>query len=287
MDDTGTNPTAAQLREIAVHLASTAATLVRRRRREVFGDLGGQQPADSTGAAVATKSTDTDPVTVVDTESEQLLRAELARLRPHDAVLGEEGGGDPADVAGLRWVLDPIDGTVNFLYGLPSYAVSVGVQRDGISVAGAVVDVPGGRVFAAALGGGATCNGALLCASGVTSARMALVSTGFAYSVPRRTLQGELLATLLPQVRDVRRIGSAALDLCAVAAGWVDAYYEHGTNPWDWAAGCLIAQEAGATLTLPAPDALSPAGQLLLAAAPGVHAELSTLLARHTPPQLG
>jgi len=287
VDDTGTSPTAPQLRDIAVHLAGTAATLVRRRRREVFGDLGGQLPTDSTGAAVATKSTDTDPVTVVDTESEQLLRAELARLRPHDAVLGEEGGGDPADVAGLRWVLDPIDGTVNFLYGLPSYAVSVGVQRDGISIAGAVVDVPAGRVFAAALGGGATCNGAPLRASGVTSARMALVSTGFAYSVPRRTLQGELLAKLLPQVRDVRRIGSAALDLCAVAAGWVDAYYEHGTNPWDWAAGSLIAQEAGATLTLPAPDALSPAGQLLLAAAPGVHAEMSTLLARHTPPQLG
>lgn len=287
MDDTGTSPTAPQLRDIAVHLAGTAATLVRRRRREVFGDLGGQLPTNSTGAAVATKSTDTDPVTVVDTESEQLLRAELARLRPHDAVLGEEGGGDPADVAGLRWVLDPIDGTVNFLYGLPSYAVSVGVQRDGISIAGAVVDVPASRVFAAALGGGATCNGVPLRASGVTSARMALVSTGFAYSVPRRTLQGELLAKLLPQVRDVRRIGSAALDLCAVAAGWVDAYYEHGTNPWDWAAGSLIAQEAGATLTLPAPDALSPAGQLLLAAAPGVHAEMSTLLARHTPPQLG
>ena len=276
MDDIS-NPSPVELREVAVHLATSAADLVRRRRNEVFG--GGDPAAGSS----ATKSTDTDPVTVVDTESEQLLRAELARLRPDDAILGEEGGGDPADTVGLRWVLDPIDGTVNFVYGLPVYAVSVGVQRDGVSLAGAVVDVAAGRVFAAARGAGATLDGRPLRCTAVTQARMALVATGFAYDSTRRSLQGALLASLLPHVRDVRRVGSAALDLCAVAAGWVDAYYEHGTNPWDWAAGALVAEEAGAVLRLPDAQVLGTAGQLVVVAAPGVFAELTLLLAEHTP----
>ena len=275
-------PEPVELRDVAVHLATTAAELVRRRREEVFGhDATGARTAAA--GSTATKTTETDPVTVVDTESERLLRAELARLRPDDAVLGEEDGGDPADTAGLRWVLDPVDGTVNFLYGLPVYAVSVGVQRDGVSVAGAVVDVPAGRVFAAARGAGATLDGRPLRCTGATRARLSLVATGFAYDADRRARQGALLAALLPHVRDVRRAGSAALDLCSVAAGWVDAYYEHGTNPWDWAAGSLIAEEAGAVLRLPGASALSAAGQLVLAAAPGVHAELAALLARHTP----
>lgn len=276
MDDTS-NPSPVELREVAVHLATTAAELVRRRRDELFG-------GDEVAAGLsATKSSDTDPVTVVDTEAEHLLRTELARLRPDDAILGEEGGGDPADTAGLRWVLDPIDGTVNFVYGLPVYAVSVGVQRDGISVAGAVVDVAAGRVFAAARGGGATLDGRPLRCTAVTQARMALVATGFAYDSERRALQGALLASLLPHVRDVRRVGSAALDLCAVAAGWVDAYYEHGTNPWDWAAGALVAEEAGAVLRLPDAQVLGTAGRLVVVAAPGVYAELAALLAEHTP----
>jgi myo-inositol-1(or 4)-monophosphatase len=281
VDDTG-SPSPVELREVAVHLATTAAALVRRRREEVFGhDVTGAVTAAA--GSTATKSTDTDPVTVVDTESERLLRTELARLRPDDAVLGEEDGGDPAATAGLRWVLDPVDGTVNFLYGLPVYAVSVGVQRDGVSVAGAVVDVVAGRVFAAARGAGATLDGRPLRCTAVTQARMSLVATGFAYDPARRALQGALLAGVLPHVRDVRRAGSAALDLCSVAAGWVDAYYEHGTNPWDWAAGSLVAEEAGAVVRLPEPSALSAAGRLVVAAAPGVHAELAALLARHAP----
>ncbi len=270
-----------ELRQVAVHLATTAAAFVRRRRREVFGS--GAVHAGST----STKSTETDPVTVVDTECEQLLRAELVRLRPGEAILGEEGGGEPGDVAGLRWVLDPIDGTVNFLYGLPGYAISVGVQRDGVSVAGAVVDVVAGRVFSAARGAGATLDGERLHCTTGTRARLALVATGFAYGAQRRGLQGVLLAGLLPHVRDVRRGGSAALDLCAVGAGWVDAYYEHGTNPWDWAAGSLVAEESGARLRLPAPNALSASGQLVFASAPGVHAELAALLDVHTPDGLG
>ena len=268
-------PAPEALRDAAVRVATTAAALVRARRQELFESAAvGSSPPGTT----ATKSSETDPVTVVDTESEALLRRELARLRPGERVLGEEGGGDPADVDGLRWVLDPIDGTVNFLYGLPCYAVSVGAQLDGVGVAGAVVDVVSGRVFAAALGAGATLDGTALHCTGVRRTAMSLVATGFAYDPSRRARQATLLARVLPRVRDVRRGGSAALDLCSVAAGWVDAYYEHGTNPWDWAAGALIAGEAGAVLTLPQPSALTVDGQLLLAAAPGVHDELLELV---------
>lgn len=266
------------LREVAVHLATTAAAFVARRRTELLGGYGDALR----GGSASTKSTDTDPVTVADTECEQLLRDELARLRPGDAVLGEEGGASGGS-AGLRWVLDPIDGTVNFLYGLAPWAVSVGVQRDGTSVAGAVADVPGRRVFAAARGHGATLDGRALRTTPVTELAVALVLTGFGYDPQRRARQGALLAQVLPRVRDVRRSGCASLDLCAVAAGWADGYYEHGTNPWDWAAGALVAAEAGATVTLPGADELSAAGALVSAAAPGIADQLSALLAEHAP----
>lgn len=259
---------------MAVQVATLAASLVSRRRAEVLG-----------AGLVRTKSTRTDPVTVADTESEQLIRGELARLRPGDGVLGEEAGeeageeeGEEAPSAGLRWVVDPIDGTVNFLYGLPFYAVSVAVQQDGQTIAGAVVDVASGRVFAAARGRGATLDGAPLHCNPVTEPGMALVATGFGYQADRRRSQGAVLASLLPVVRDVRRMGAAALDLCAVAAGWVDAYYEHGLSPWDWAAGSLIAAEAGATVHLPPPSAPGSAGKLTFAAAPGVSAALLALI---------
>ena len=265
---------ARELREVAVRVATTAAELVRRRRPEVFAD----------GPTARTKTTETDPVTTVDTESEALVRAELTRLRPGERILGEEGGGEAAELDGLRWVVDPIDGTVNFLYGLPAYAVSVGVQLDGAGVAGAVVDVAAGRVFAAARGHGATMDGAVLRCTRVRRPAMSLVATGFSYEPARRAEQGALLARILPLVRDVRRGGSAALDLCSVAAGWVDAYYEHGTNPWDWAAGSLIAAEAGARLTLPRADALGADRELLLAASPEVHDALLRLVTGAGPP---
>lgn len=248
------------------------------RRRELLG-AGGRLRSTTT----STKSTDTDPVTLADTECEQLLRAELDRLRPDDAVLGEEGGGDRTGGAGLRWVLDPIDGTVNFLYGLAPYAVSVGVQRDGVSVAGAVVDVTTDRVFAAARGHGATLDGQPLRCTDTSEVRLALVLTGFGYAPERRALQGALLARVLPQVRDVRRSGCASLDVCAVAAGEADAYFEHGTNPWAWAAAALVAEEAGAVVHTPGPDVFSAVGALVVVAAPGVDAALRDLLATHTP----
>ncbi|QNI06508.1 inositol monophosphatase [Mycobacterium kubicae] len=272
----------AQLRAVAETLAAEAAAFVRRRRAEVFG----AQPAGSDSGAVQTKTTPTDPVTVVDTDTERLLRDRLAQLRPGDPVLGEEGGG-PEDSAATRddavtWVLDPIDGTVNFVYGIPAYAVSIGAQVGGVSVAGAVADVVSGRVYSAASGLGAHVTDEQgthpLHCSTAADLSMALVGTGFAYSPQRRTVQAALLARMLPVVRDVRRIGSAALDLCMVAAGRLDAYYEHGLQVWDSAAGALIAAEAGARVVLPGPD-VAGAG-IVVAAAPGVADELLAALQR-------
>ena len=267
---------------MAETLAGEAAAFVRRRRSEVFGADAGA----GDDAAVRTKTTPTDPVTVVDTETERLLRDRLAQLRSGDAVVGEEIGGptDPATSAAgaVTWVLDPIDGTVNFVYGIPSYAVSVAAQVDGVSVAGAVADVVGGRLYSAAVGLGAYVVDAegtrpLRC-SAVDELSLALVGTGFAYSKHRRTVQATLVSKLLPAVRDVRRIGSAALDLCMVAAGRLDAYYEHGLQTWDSAAGALIAAEAGARVLLPEPGDPEGAAALVFAAAPGIADQLLAAL---------
>jgi myo-inositol-1(or 4)-monophosphatase len=224
-------------------------------------------------------------VTVVDTDTERLLRHRLAQLRPEDPVLGEEGGG-PADESGpddeVTWVLDPIDGTVNFVYGIPAYAVSVAARVGGVSVAGAVADIVAGRVYTAGAGLGACVTDQrgtfpLRCTA-VKDLSMALLGTGFGYSVQRRALQASLLARMLPAVRDVRRIGSAALDLCMVAAGRLDAYYEHGLKPWDHAAGALIAAEAGARVLLPGPEPWAGDNGLTMAAAPGIAEELIAVL---------
>jgi myo-inositol-1(or 4)-monophosphatase len=264
------------LRDVAEQLASEAAEFVRRRRPELFERSAGSDVA-------RTKTTRTDPVTVADTETEELLRTALARLRPGEPILGEEGGGGAASPGGVRWVLDPIDGTVNFIYGVPAYAVSVAAQVDGVSIAGAVADVARGEIYSAALG-----RGAELIAGGmrhrlrcneIDDLAMALVGTGFGYDPRRRVVQAALLAQLLPMVRDVRRIGSASLDLCMVAAGRLDAHYEHGLHVWDWAAGALIAAEAGAVVLLPGDD--GDEAPLTLAAAPGIAAQLTAALDRH------
>ena len=270
----------AELRAVAEQLATEAAAYVRHRRSEVFG---GRELATD---AVRTKSTPTDPVTIVDTETERLLRDRLAQLRPGEAVVGEEGGGRPApDGESISWVLDPVDGTVNFVYGLPAYAVSVAAQRDGASVAGAVADVVGGRLYSAGLGMGAGVTDAAgarrpLRCSDVNDISMALVGTGFGYSRDRRRTQAALVAKLLPVIRDIRRIGSASLDMCWVAGGNLDAHFEHGLNPWDWAAGALIAAEAGAWVRLPSPRAPANSAGLTLVAAPGIASELLDLLER-------
>jgi myo-inositol-1(or 4)-monophosphatase len=270
-----------RLRAVAELLAGEAAGFVRRRRTEVFGADSGHRDDAS---AVRTKSTPTDPVTIVDTETERLLRDRLAELRPGDPIVGEEEGGSAVGHHGRpTWVLDPIDGTVNFVYGIEAYAVSVGVQVDGRSVAGAVANVATGEIFSAARGDGAHLQRdgvsmSLRC-NRIDDVSMALVGTGFGYSPDRRRQQGEVLARLLPNVRDVRRIGSCALDLCMVAAGRLDAYYELGVNVWDWAAGALIAEEAGATMLLPPIDGGGEPG-LIVAAAPGIAVEFDVALRR-------
>ena len=269
----------AVLRAVAEQVAAEAAEFVRRRRAEILGEWPGPSAFDARA-----KSSPTDPVTVADTETEQMIRTRLAQLRPGEPILGEEAGGAAGDPGTVRWVVDPIDGTVNFVYGIPAYSVSIAAQLDGRSLAGAVADVVSGELYSAGVGLGAhlIADGIrrpLRC-SEVDDLSMALLGTGFGYESKRRGAQAALLAQMLPVIRDVRRIGSAALDLCMVASGRLDAQYEHGLNVWDWAAAALIAAEAGAVLILPGPNEPGAAGGLLVAAAPGVAPQLIEALDR-------
>jgi len=231
----------------------------------------------------ATKSSDVDPVTAMDLASEAHLRELLARLRPDDAVLGEEGDDLPG-TSGLTWVLDPVDGTVNYLYGVPAYAVSVGVvvgepdPERWTVVAGCVHAVVDGRTYTAGHGLGAYRDGERLAVNPARPLATSLVGTGFGYRAERRRVQGRVLAELLPRVRDIRRIGSAALDLCRVAEGSLDLHYERGLNPWDLAAGALIAEEAGARVA--GLDGAPFGSGLLIAAPDPLFAELEDLLRR-------
>jgi myo-inositol-1(or 4)-monophosphatase len=226
---------------------------------------------------VDTKSSETDVVTAGDTATERLVRSRLAALRPGEPVLGEEEGG-ATDLGGLRWVVDPIDGTVNYLYGYPWYAVSLAAQVDGVSVVGAIVEPVSGRRWTAIRGEGAWLDGVPLRASSTTRLELALVGTGFAYRVERRRRQAAGVASLVSRIRDIRRGGSAALELCAVAAGWLDGFFEHGLSRWDWAAGALIASEAGAIVRIPGTVGDDFGEDLLMAAAPGVAGELREAL---------
>ena len=193
---------------------------------------------------VGTKSTPTDMVTEVDREAEALLVRRILAARPSDAILGEEGA-NQAGTSGVRWVLDPLDGTTNYLYGYPPYAVSIGVEVDGVTVAGVVHDASRAETYTAARDGGAFMNGRQITVSNEERIPHTLLGTGFGYDVEGRRKQAAIVARLLPQVRDIRRSGSAALDLCSVASGRLDGYYEFGLNEWDRAAGILIVQEAG------------------------------------------
>jgi myo-inositol-1(or 4)-monophosphatase len=208
------------------------------------------EPRSGAATVTATKSSVTDLVTADDTASERLVRGLLHQARPNDGFLGEElGSADPVRTPGeqpVRWVIDPIDGTVNYVYGLPAWAVSIAAEVAGVVVAG-VVEVPLlRRRYTATLGGGAFVNGEPLHASRCDSLGQALLATGFGYEPSRRAEQGVAFARLLPVVRDVRRLGAASLDLCLLAAGEVDCYYERGLGEHDRAAGLLIADEAGA-----------------------------------------
>ncbi len=244
------------------------------RLAEAAGDLLVDQRPDR--LQIGTKTTPTDVVTEMDRAAERLVLDGIRAERPGDAVLAEESGGE-AGGSGVRWVVDPIDGTVNYLYGIPDFAVSIAAEVDGQVVAGAVRDPSKRLTYTAVAGAGAACNGTPLRCSAVTDLAQALVATGFGYAAARRAKQSRVLTSVLPAVRDIRRIGAAALDLCAVAAGRVDAFYERGLSPWDLAAGGLVAREAGARV-----EGLHGRGagaDLVLAAPPALFAPLHDLLA--------
>jgi myo-inositol-1(or 4)-monophosphatase len=262
-------PDPAALLALAVDTAREAGELVFRGRF-------------SAGEHVGTKSSPVDVVNAHDQESERLITGRLLAARPDDGVLGEEGA-SRAGTSGVRWVVDPIDGTVNFLYGIPAYAVSIAAQVDGEVVAGAVLNVATEELFTATRGGGAQLTAPRLAgpltlrASAPPSLDRTLVATGFGYQADDRRAQGAVVAALLPRVRDIRRIGSAALDLCFVAAGRFDAYYELHLNPWDHAAGALVAAEAGLVVTgLPGRPFAEP---MAMVAAPSIAGPFVQLVA--------
>lgn len=219
---------------------------------------------------VAVKSTPTDVVTRLDVAAEETIRRTLLAARPDDVVLGEEGGTSPGQ-GGVRWVVDPLDGTVNYLYGIPAWAVSVAAEVFGTVEVGVVAVPPLSATYWAVRGGGAFRDGVPLTVSRTSVLSQALLATGFGYDAGLRSRQGAALAGLLPHVRDVRRIGSAALDLCLLAEGRVDLYYERGLNEWDRAAGALVAREAGAVVEVD--------GDLTVGCPPGLREPFVGLLA--------
>ena len=193
---------------------------------------------------VDSKSSSTDMVSDADREAEQAIAALLRAERPDDGLLGEEGA-DVDGTSGRRWVVDPLDGTTNFLYGFPAWAVSVAVEDDEGAITGVVYDAVRDELFAAERGRGATANGEPIEVRTGAPLDRALIATGFGYDAGRRARQAEIVRVVLPKVRDIRRAGAAALDLAWVAAGRLDGYWERGLHPWDWAAGRLLVTEAG------------------------------------------
>ena len=234
------------------------------------------------GLACSTKSSRTDLVTNVDRSTEALIVSLLLDARPGDGILGEEGG-ERSATSGVRWIIDPIDGTTNFVYDLAGWAVSIGAELGGEVVAGAVICPSLASTFAAARDLGATCNGVPLHV-GVESPPLAqaLIGTGFSYLADTRRRQAERLVTVLPEVRDIRRAGAAAMDLCSVASGRLDAYFEEGLGPWDLAAGGLIAVEAGAHASSLDGGAIRP--ESVLVCHPGLAAAMIELIARADSP---
>ena len=270
-DFTGSNPVlatmtaATELLTLATSIAVAGGVLAARRRAE--------------GVEVAaSKSSLEDIVTLADRETESLIRSLISDARPNDGFLGEESGAE-AGTSGLTWVVDPIDGTVNYLYGIRHYAVSVAVV-EGVpdpltwrALAGAVANPAIGEVFTAAEGGGAFLGTSRIFVAAPVQFSQALIGTGFSYRADERVRQAQELVGLLAQVRDIRRQGSAALDLCDVAAGRLNAYFERGLNPWDLAAGALIAREAGARVCGIGHD--KPSSDGILAGEPSVVANLA------------
>ncbi|WP_149262290.1 inositol monophosphatase family protein [Actinomadura sp. K4S16] len=260
-------------------LADELLELAAATAREAGRMLVDKRPAGGPDV-VQTKSSPTDVVTQMDRAAERLIIERIRAVRPGDGFLGEEGGTQDG-ASGVRWVVDPIDGTVNYLYDLPDWAVSIAAEVDGEAVAG-VVEIPRrGETYTAVRGGGAlqhTRSGAreLRVNADVPLGR-ALVSTGFGYDAGRRARQAEVLTGVLPSIRDIRRGGSCCVDLCSLAAGRADAYYERGVQAWDIAAGGLIVREAGGRVE--GLHGAAPGPELTIAAGPGTFEALHDLLA--------
>jgi myo-inositol-1(or 4)-monophosphatase len=251
-----------ELRALAEELAREAGALLRER-------FAGPR------TGVTAKSTPTDLVSEADHAAEELIRARLAAARPGDGVLGEEGG-DAAGSSGVRWIVDPLDGTTNFLFGIPQWCVSIACEDGDGTLAGVVYDPLRDELWAAERDGEPLRDGAPFASPLRTDVGTALVATGFGYDAEVRRAQAATVARLLPHVRDIRRAGSAALDLAWTAAGRFDAYYERGLNAWDWAAGELICMRAG--LVVRELAATPPAGPGVLVAPPGLADALAPLL---------
>jgi myo-inositol-1(or 4)-monophosphatase len=245
---------AGELRELAERVAREAGGQL----LEAFGG-----PA----LEVEAKSTPTDLVSAADKAAEELIVGRITEARPGDGFLGEEGADEPGS-SGLRWIVDPLDGTANFLFGLPQWAVSIAVEDGDGVIAGVVYDPPRGELWAAERGGPATLDGSPLQGSRREELATALVATGFGYDAEVRRVQAQTIATLLPLVRDIRRFGAAALDLAWCAAGRFDAFYERGIKRWDLAAGALLCERAGMVVEPLA--AAPPQGTGLLVSAPGI-----------------
>lgn len=260
---------AADLRDIAVSLAREAGDMALHGRKN--GTL-----------TLHTKSSPVDMVTQYDKASEDMITAGLAKLRPHDAIVGEEGA-STAGTSGITWHIDPIDGTTNFMYDLPTWAVSIGAVDEHGPLAGAVYAPALGEMFSAARGNGAHVNHTPLAVRRCEDVSQALIATGFSYNVSGRAPHAQRVARMLMTVRDVRRMGAAAIDLCFVAAGRIDAYFEEGLNSWDLVAGQLIATEAGAFVTNFHGDAVVP--EQVLACSPELHPHMVRLIEESTQPQ--
>ena len=252
----------ADLAALAERLAQEAGELLLKRFR---GPASG----------VATKSSAVDPVSDADRAAEDHIVTALRLLRPADAILAEEGASAPGE-SGLRWIIDPLDGTVNYLYGIPNWSVSIACVDATGTLIGCVHHPTAGETFLAVRGEGATLNGAPLTIAGGVSMDRALIATGFAYDLAGRTRWAERMPALLSSVRDIRRAGSAALDLCWVAAGRVDAYIERSVSPWDWMAGALVVSEAGGEVVELPQTGTEPFG--VIAARPGLSAPLGELM---------
>jgi myo-inositol-1(or 4)-monophosphatase len=224
---------------------------------------------------IGTKSTGTDLVTEMDRAAERMIVDGILRARPDDGILGEEGT-DRVGTSPVRWLIDPLDGTTNYVYGHPGFAVSIAAEVEGEVTIGVVVDPLHDDVFTAVAGGGAWRNGSAIEPSGQEDLDRALIATGFSYDSSRRDRQARVLTVVLPRVRDIRRMGAAAVDLCSVACGRVDGFYEKGLAPWDYAAGALVAREAGATVG--DLDGGPPSGVFVLASGPALFEPLGDLL---------